>query len=673
LSATTSAWLVLAFPLAGTLVTALGFRIFDSLPPRSAGWIATLAVFFSFLAAVGMLLRLQQHVPADRQLVSSLWDYATTVGVDARISVLVDPLSAFMAVAVSGVSTLIHLYSISYMERDRGYARYFSYLNFFVFSMLLLVLAGNFLLLIVGWAFVGAASYLLISFWYRRSTATRAGIKAFVINVVGDAGLVLGTYFLFRHTGTLEYLGAFHAANTGAFASSAGDLEAGCVLLLVGAFAKSAQIPLHTWLPDAMEGPTPVSALIHAATMVTAGVYLIARMHPFFERAPGAQDTGAIIGAATLLIAATIALAQTDIKRVIAYSTMSQIGYMIMGVSIGAYAAGLFHLMTHAFFKALLFMAAGSLIGALAGEQSLERMGGFRKALPFTCACFVIGGLALSGIPPFSGFFSKDEVLLVTGERGGWHWALYVVGYISALLTAIYTFRLIFRAFWREPVPEARELEHGHLHHADAPHNPATGEVEDTDVGFPGPVHAIAERAVPMRLAMGILAVGSVLAGLVQIPKVDFVVDDFLKPSFRDSSLYATHTRNGLLIVGLVLGAVMGLAGIGIAYRLWVREPTLVARIRARTRPLYELFVNAWYFDRVIDALVVAPARAAGRFASGTFERLVVEEGLIGGTTAVVRAGSAAVRAAQSGFVRYYAALLVLGITGVSLYFLLQS
>ena len=257
------------------------------------------------------------------------------------------------------------------MDKDRGFVRFFSYLNFFVFSMLLLVLASNFLLLIVGWAFVGAASYLLISFWYRRKTATQAGLKAFVINVVGDVGLVLGTYFIFKHTHTLEFLKTFQAVESHlhpAFghASNNGDLVAGCVLLLVGAFAKSAQIPLHTWLPDAMEGPTPVSALIHAATMVTAGVYLIARMHPLFERAPAAQDVGAVIGALTLLIAGTIALVQTDIKRVIAYSTMSQIGYMIMGVSVGAYAAGLFHLMTHAFFKALLFMAAGSIIGAMA-------------------------------------------------------------------------------------------------------------------------------------------------------------------------------------------------------------------------------------------------------------------------------------------------------------------
>jgi NADH-quinone oxidoreductase subunit L len=671
---TTYGWLVLLFPLLGTLIIGLGYR---KLPGRSAGWIGTGAIFLAFLAALGALIAMQGHAPEHRQVVSSLWNYASTAGIDAQLSILVDPLSVFMILIVSGVSTLIHLYSISYMTEDRGFARYFAYLNFFVFSMLLLVLAGNFLVLIVGWAFVGAASYLLISFWYRRKTATQAGIKAFVINVLGDVGLVLGTYFIFKHTGTLDFLRAFHATQAGAFGhgTNDGDLVAGCVLLLVGAFAKSAQIPLHTWLPDAMEGPTPVSALIHAATMVTAGVYLIARMHPLFELAPAAQDVGAIVGAATLLIAGTIALTQTDIKRVIAYSTMSQIGYMIMGVSVGAYAAGLFHLMTHAFFKALLFMGAGSIIGAMGGGQSLEKMGGFRKALPFTYGCFIVGGLALSGIPPFSGFFSKDDILLVTAERGGWHWALYVVGYIGAFLTAIYTFRMIFRAFHGEPVREAVELEEGHLHHAEQATNPANGEVEDTDVGFPGPFHTIAERALPMRVAMGILALGAFGSGLVQIPKVDFVIDDFLRPSFANSPLYASesHTKSGLLIFGIVLGTALGLAGIAIAYRVWVLGPGTATKVRERLRPLYVLFVNKWYFDELIDAVVVRPAAAVGVFAKGTFERVFVDETLIGGTTGLVRAGSAAVRAVQSGFVRYYAALLVLGLTGVGFYFLLQS
>jgi NADH-quinone oxidoreductase subunit L len=678
MSTTTYGWLVLAFPLLGTLVIGASYR---KLPGRRAGWIGTGAIFLAFLAALGALISLQGHTADHRQLVSSLWNYASTVGIDAQMSILVDPLSVFMILVVTGVSTAIHLYSVSYMDEDRGYTRFFAYLNFFVFSMLLLVLAGNFLLLIVGWAFVGAASYLLISFWYRRSTATKAGIKAFVINVVGDVGLVLGTYFLYKHTGTLDFLKAFKAAPN-VFTSGEGDVVAGCLLLLVGAFAKSAQIPLHTWLPDAMEGPTPVSALIHAATMVTAGVYLIARMHPFFELAPAAQDVGAIIGCATLVMAATIALTQTDIKRVIAYSTMSQIGYMIMGVSVGAYAAGMFHLMTHAFFKALLFMAAGSIIGAMAGEQSLDRMKGFKRAMPFTFASFMIGGLALSGIPPFSGFFSKDEILLVTGELGGWHWALYVLGYIGAFMTAIYTFRMIFRAFYGDPVAEAKELESEshpggrglHLHHATEPTNPATGEVEDTDVGFPGPTHAIAERALPMRVAMTILAIGAIGAGLVQIPEVDFVIDDFLRPSFVGSALYETHTRDGLLVFGLILGTLLGLGGIAIAWRVWVVQGGRAATtFRSRFEPAYTLFVNKWYFDELIDALVVQPAAAAGRFASTTFERVFVDGALVDGATSLVRAGSASVRAVQTGLLRYYAALVVLGVAALGLYFLLQT
>jgi NADH-quinone oxidoreductase subunit L len=685
MATTTFGWLVLLFPLLGTLIIGFGYRV---LPGRSAGVIGTAAIGLAFVAALGALISLESHSTSNQELTSTLWNYADTVGVNAKVSILVDPLSVFMILIVSGISSMIHLYSISYLEEDRGFARYFAYLNFFVFAMLLLVLAGNFLLLIVGWAFVGAASYLLISFWYRRTTATKAGIKAFVINVLGDAGLVLGTYFIFKHTHTLDFLGTFAAAPH-VFHTGEADIVAGCLLLLVGAIAKSAQIPLHTWLPDAMEGPTPVSALIHAATMVTAGVYLIARMHVLFELAPAAQDTGAVIGAVTLLIAGTIALVQTDIKRVIAYSTMSQIGYMIMGVSVGAYAAGMFHLMTHAFFKALLFMGAGSIIGAMAGEQSLEKMGGFRRALPFTFGCFVIGGLALSGIPPFSGFFSKDEILLVTGELGGWHWALYVIGYVGAFLTAIYTFRMIFRAFYGDPVAgtdrrSASEIDLDthppHLHHAEVPTNPGApptesvvGEVEDTDVGFPGPHHTVAERALPMRVAMTVLAIGAIGAGLVQIPEVDEVITNFLRPTFAGSPLYEPHARNGLLIFGLCLGTALGLSGIAIAYRIWVGNPEAAVRTRERFGAVYELLWNKWYFDELIDALVVRPAAAFGRFATGTFERVFVQDTLVGGATGIVRAGSAAVRAVQSGFLRYYAALLVLGVTGVAFYFLLQT
>src|SRR4051812_8457435 len=451
-------WLVLAFPLLGCIATSLLWR---DLPGRAPGWIASGAVFASFVSAVGAFIALNDRPPEERTFVSHAFDYLQAGGVKVDMAVQVDPLSVFMALVVSGVSFLIHVYSVAYMTSDRGHARYFAYLNFFVFSMLLLVMAANFVLLIVGWAFVGAASYLLISFWYRRETATRAGIKAFVINVIGDVGMVIGAFLVFRETGALDYVHVFGATHK-AFSVNDGTLVAACILFLVGAFAKSAQLPLHTWLPDAMEGPTPVSALIHAATMVTAGVYLIARLHPLFERAPAAADVAAITGCLTLFFAATVALVVTDLKRVIAYSTMSQIGYMIMGVSSFAYTAGLFHLMTHAFFKALLFMGAGSVIGAMGGEQSLDKMGGFRRSMPFTFATFTIGALALAGFPLMSGFFSKDAIVGYEFHRGDTlHTTIGVIALVTAGMTAFYAFRMVFRVFFGEQAPEAAELEAG--------------------------------------------------------------------------------------------------------------------------------------------------------------------------------------------------------------------
>src|SRR5215211_6225682 len=432
MSATAWAWLVLLFPLLGSIVIGLGFRV---LPQKVAGAIGTLSIALSFACGIAALLSLLGDEPETRHHASALWDYASVAGLDIKLGIFVDPLSIFMVLVVTGVSTLIHLYSVAYMDSDAGYRRYFAYLNFFVFSMLVLVLGGNFVILIVGWAFVGFASYALISFWYRRETATRAGMKAFVINVIGDVALVLAAFFLFRELGTFDFLEVFDQAPD-AFAVNDGTIVAICLLIMVGAFAKSAQLPLHTWLPDAMEGPTPVSALIHAATMVTAGVYLIARTHVLFVLAPTAADIAAFIGLATLIFAATVALAVTDLKRIIAYSTISQIGYMVVGVSIGAYAAGLFHLMTHAFFKALLFMAAGSAISAMAGTQDIDRMGGLRRALPFTCILTIVGALALAGFPGTAGFFSKDEILVFAAERGGFYWIFTIGGYLAAMLTA---------------------------------------------------------------------------------------------------------------------------------------------------------------------------------------------------------------------------------------------
>jgi NADH-quinone oxidoreductase subunit L len=568
------------------------------------------------------------------------------------------------------VSFLIHVYSVAYMQGDRGYARYFSYLNFFVFSMLLLVLAGNFVLLIIGWAFVGFASYALISFWYRRRTATYAGIKAFVINTVGDIGLVLAAIILQRDTGHLDYPGVFESASR-VYSQNEWVIVAVCLLILVGAFAKSAQIPLHTWLPDAMEGPTPVSALIHAATMVTAGVYLIARMWPLFELAPTAADISAAIGALTLVFAASVALVQTDLKRIIAYSTISQIGYMIVAVSIGAYGAGMFHLMTHAFFKALMFMAAGSVIAAMAGTQNINRMSGLRHAMPFTMRAFVVAALALAAFPGFSGFFSKDEILAFAAERGGGYWLIYIAGTAAALMTAFYAFRIIFRVFWGDPNDEALELEGGHLHHAD-PVNPMTGEPEDTDVGYPGPEHHIAERAIWMAVPMTILAFLSIFAGVIQIPGLTHVVENFLDPTFEGSRLIGIDVGSGIEAVALVIGALASLGGIGLAWYLYLRRPGTTGRLAERFARLHGFLSHKWYFDEAYDRLIVRPTLGFGAWAASFFEHRVIG-GMVSGTALAVRAGNQFVRVAQSGMLRSYAFLLLTGVTALALYFLLVS
>ncbi len=667
MSATTYGWLVLAFPLAGFLVNAFGWRVLSG---RAAGWIGTAAIGLAFLSAIGALVMVLDKPVESRELTSSLYTYASGAGLEIKLGILVDPLSVFMILIVSGVSTLIHLYSVAYLDSDRGYSRYFAYLNFFVFSMLLLVLAGNFVLLIVGWAFVGFASYALISFWYRRNTATKAGMKAFVINVIGDVGLVFAAFFIFRELGSFDYLTVFQAAPEH-FSTNQGVLIAICLLLLVGAFAKSAQLPLHTWLPDAMEGPTPVSALIHAATMVTAGVYLIGRTHVLFELAPTAADISAFIGLATLLFAATCALAVTDLKRIIAYSTISQIGYMVVGVSIGAYAAGFFHLMSHAFFKALLFMSAGSVISAMAGTQDIDRMGGLRKAMPFTAVAMTIGALALAGFPGTAGFFSKDEILAFAAHRGGFYWIFTIGGYIGALLTAFYAFRIIFRVFWGEPVEEARELEQGHLAHAE-PENPLSGEKEDTEIGFPGAEHHIAERDWPMWLAMATLAFLSIFGGALQIPGLDDVIDKFLHGSFLDSSLYEDFPSIAADWEGLSVGGAIAVIGIAIAHRVYVARPGTTAALIERFRPIHTLLVNKWYFDELYDAVVYRPAIAVGRFANDVVERVVVQ-GIVAVVVDVVREVGVVVRGAQSGFVRAYALLLVGGFAALGLYFLIVS
>jgi len=670
MSATTAAWLVLALPLAGTLIISLLWRF---LPGRTAGWIGTAAIFGSFVFGVLALLDLQDHPEEERHLTSSLFSYVETAGVKADMGILVDPLSIFMVLVVTGVSSLIHLYSVAYMDSDAGYRRYFAYLNFFVFSMLVLVLGGNFVLLIVGWAFVGFASYALISYWYRRTTATRAGMKAFVINVVGDVALVLAAFLLFKDTGLLDFAGVFEEAHN-VYTPNDGTLIAACLLLLIAACAKSAQIPLHTWLADAMEGPTPVSALIHAATMVTAGVYLIARMHPLFEFAPTAADIAAIVGLATLIMAATIALVVTDLKRIIAYSTISQIGYMIVGVSTFAHVAGLFHLMTHAFFKALLFMGAGSVISAMGvgGDASIDRMGGFRKAMPFTFITFLIGALALAAFPFTSGFFSKDAILAFNWERGGGYRIITILGFVAAVMTAMYAFRMVFRVFFGDPVPEARELEEGHVHHAE-PHNPGTGEPEDTDVGYPGPDHAIAERTWPMKAAMSVLAVLSLIGGIALVPGVTKTLEHFLHPSFEESEFAEMVPSASTEWTFGAVGGVASLVGIALAYMIWMRRRGTTARLIDRFPAAHRFLANKWYWDELYDYGVVKPTAAFGNFGRTVIESRFVQDTIIGGAVGVVRVGTSFARSVQSGYLRAYALLLLIGMFGLALYFLIVS
>jgi NADH-quinone oxidoreductase subunit L len=660
-------WVLLATPLVGALILGLGHRIWSE---RVAGLIGTAAIFLAFGAALACLVQLLGMDAEERHILAG-FKYAQAFGVDFRFDIYYDQLAVMMALIVTGVSALIHLYSMAYMKSDRGYTRFFGYLNFFVFSMLLLVLAGNMLLLVIGWGFVGAASYLLISFWYRRGSATKAGAKAFVMNVIGDVGLVIAAYLLWHELHTLTIPTLLANADDAFTVSPSATYTAIALLLLVGAFAKSAQVPLHTWLPDAMEGPTPVSALIHAATMVTAGVYLICRMHPFIEISQTASLTAAFLGTATLLIAATTALVQTDLKRIIAYSTMSQIGYMIAGAAAAAYSASMFHLMTHAFFKALLFMSAGSVIAAMGGIQDVRRMGGFKKAMPFTYIVFSIGALTLAGFPLLSGFWSKDEIISYTLHRGGAFTVVAAGMYLGAILTAFYSLRAVFLVFHGDTCDEAKELEGGHLAHGD-PVNPATGEVEDTEVGFPGPDHQIAEREPEMKVAMGTLAFLAVVAGFVQIPGVTHVIEKWLEPVFDDSRYADSVPSVSAQWIGLGVGAVIAITGISIAYWAYMKNRGVTERWAARFPAVNAWLMNAWYFDWLYDRVFVRPVAAFAVFCNKVIERFVVD-GIVTGTTSLVKDGAERVRTAQSGLARAYALSLIGGTVAIALYFVVVA
>jgi NADH-quinone oxidoreductase subunit L len=562
-----------------------------------------------------------------------------------------DPLAALMILVVTGIGSLIHIYSTAYMheEVDAEFARYFSYLNLFAAFMLVLVLGANFLVLFVGWEGVGLCSYLLIGFWFRKKSAADAGKKAFVVNRIGDYAFVLGMLLLLVRFGTLDFRQlastvAAMPAESGVF----GAISIATLLLFIGATGKSAQIPLYTWLPDAMEGPTPVSALIHAATMVTAGVYMIGRNAVLFSHAPATMLIVAIIGALTALMAGTIGLVQNDIKRVLAYSTVSQLGLMFLAMGMGAFGAGIFHLYTHAFFKALLFLGSGAVIHALHGEQDIRHMGGLKRYLPITYWTFLIGSLAIAGVPGLAGFFSKDEILYETFREG--HWILWTMAAITSLLTATYMFRLVFLTFHGEARHEAA---HGHaLHQAhDAP--PA------------------------MALALIVLAVGSAVAGYVGVPHAlggRNAIAEWLAPSFQPPStaevaggLQASGEEGlaedvGLELSLMTISSAIAIGGIALAAFVWLRRREIADAMARRFQGVYRMLLNKYYVDELYDAVVVKPVNVVSREGLWRGFDVAVIDGAVNGTASLVAGSSAVLRRLQSGSVRAYAGSMFIGV-----------
>ena len=622
-----AAWICLFSPLAAAVLITLGGTRWSR---KAAGYLATLSVAVSFVAAAVDFFSILGKPDDERAHLTTAWTWLSAGNFDVGLTLLVDPLSILMMLIVSGVGALIVAYSIGYMDGDDEERRYFAYMALFVFSMLLLVQGGNLLRLLVGWGLGGLSSYLLIGYNHDRPAAVAAAKKAFIMNAFGDATMALAFFLLIQRTGSLTFASSFSWAG-GTSGGWAVNLIA--LGLLGGAVAKSAQLPLQTWLPDAMEGPTPVSALIHAATMVTAGVYLLVRASHIFEAAPRIQDLAAGLGAATLLLAGLIAVVQVDIKRVIAYSTMSQIGYMFLGAGLGAYANAMFHLMTHAFFKALLFLAAGIVIHALAGEQDMRRMGGLRRFLPRTYWAFLIGALALTGIPPFSGFFSKDSILASALAAGTYGQILFVVGIVGAFLTGLYTFRMVFLVFDGEPSAYARE----HLHRPDR-----------------------SEPWVWMGATVGVLSALAVIGGWIQIAGLWHPFADFLKPTVE--SLVDPSGSQDLLASVLAVG--LGIAGAAVAWAAYSRRTLRIPQVRA-VRAVLE---HKFYFDELYDAVFYRPSAALAAVLRDRIERPLV----LGSITAL---GAGARRIAgeltevQTGLVRTYALTIAGSVTVLAFVF----
>jgi NADH-quinone oxidoreductase subunit L len=629
-------WLIPILPLAGAAIN--GF--FGKKSSRRA--VTTVALVFCGAAFAWALVAALRFWPGDAPYQEFLAHWIRSGAFSADFAFYLDRLSLVMMLVVTGVGFLIHIYSVGYMWDDPGFYRFFAYLNLFMFFMLTLVLANNYLLMFIGWEGVGLASYLLIGFWFTKDSAASAGKKAFIVNRIGDFGFLIGLFLLIQNFGSLNFVQVFNQVQPMATETAgAGLLTAIGILLMVGACGKSAQIPLYVWLPDAMEGPTPVSALIHAATMVTAGVYMVSRSHIIFERAPIALTVVAIIGTITAFFAATIGIAQTDIKKVLAYSTVSQLGYMFMACGVGAFSAGIFHLMTHAFFKGLLFLGAGSVIHAVGGEQDMRKMGGLRSYIPWTFLTMAIATLAISGIFPFAGFWSKDEILWKAYQANPVYWA---IGAITAFMTSFYMFRLLFMTFFGE-YRSARVDEHGRVSHAHDHEGHGHGE----------PHESPAVMLVPLL----ILALLSTVGGLVGIHNG---FEHFLAPVFGPEYPEAVTKGSGgmeLLLMGVSL--TFAVAGAIIAYILYVSKPYLPDRVANGLGGLYRAVVNKYYVDELYAKIFINPlVNGSTRILWQDVDRKVIDDS-VNDAADGARHVSDEVRHMQSGNLRSYAGWIAAG------------
>ena len=652
--------LIPLLPLLGFLLNAsVGRRLSKA---ASAG-IACASIAGSFALSLVSVWHLLALEPESRSIVQHAYSWIASGDFGAPLSLRLDPLAAVMILIVTGIGALIHVYSTAYMHDEPAaeYARYFSYLNLFAAFMLLLVLAANVLVMFVGWEGVGLCSYLLIGFWYEKQTASDAGKKAFIVNRIGDVGFILGILLIIVHFGSVDFVDVSQAAAALRPEASFGPVSVIALLLFVGATGKSAQIPLYVWLPDAMEGPTPVSALIHAATMVTAGVYMIGRTAVLFSHAPQTLAIVAYVGAATAFLAGTVGLVQNDIKRVLAYSTISQLGYMFLAMGVGAYGAGVFHLYTHAFFKALLFLGSGAIIHALAGEQDLRRMGGLKRELPITYWTFVIGALAIAGVPGLAGFFSKDEILFRTYAEG--HTVLWIVGMLTSLMTAVYMFRLVFLAFHGE-----RRADHD----LSQPASPARFDAQPALPGLPAlPAqdrHEHLHDAPPaMALALIVLAVGSVAAGWVGLSGR---FEHFLEPSLLVEPAGAAAGDSGLAGTLMVVSSLVAFAGIAVAWWFFLKNRAAARAVSERFRATYRLLVNKYYVDEIYNATIVEPIHIISEHGlwKGVDARGI--DGAVNGVGTIVSGSGQLLRLAQTGSVRTYAASLFVGVVAILGYYL---